>query len=173
MKAAIRRRMRELCLALDQGQRMAYAQAALARLECLPEFRAAQRILLYHELPDELPIAWFAARCASGGKEVYLPRVEGDDLQILRYDPEALTPGAFGILEPSGQPIDPPIIDLAVVPGRAFDAQGNRLGRGRGYYDRLLPQMPRCVTVGIGYPFQLIDCVPTNGDDVALQRVLC
>lgn len=164
--------MRALCLALPAAQRTAYSQAILAQLELLPEFRLAHRILLYNELPDELPVAWWAAKWA-GHKAIYLPRVVGDDLQILPYAPEALVPGAFGILEPSGEPVEPHTIDLAIIPGRAFDAEGNRLGRGRGYYDRLLPLMPQCVTVGVGYPFQLVNQVPTNDADVALQQILC
>ena len=105
-----------------------------------------------------------------------LPRVTGPaTMELCLYDgPVSLSEGAFGIMEPTGQAFTAyQEIDLAVVPGMAFDAQGNRLGRGRGYYDRLLPLLPRAYKIGLCFPFQLIGNVPTQPTDIAMDEVIC
>ena len=62
-------------------------------------------------------------------------------------------------------------IDLAVIPGVAFDRYGHRLGRGKGYYDRLLPQIP-APKVGICFPFQLIEEVPAEAFDFRMDTII-
>ena len=64
-------------------------------------------------------------------------------------------------------------IDLAIVPGMAFDPQGHRLGRGRGYYDRFLPLIPQAYKIGLCFPFQLVGNVPTEPTDIAMDEVVC
>ena len=63
-------------------------------------------------------------------------------------------------------------IDLAIIPRVAFDVHGNRLGRGKGYYDRLLPRLPHTYKIGICFPFQLLEKVPTETQDVRMDEVL-
>ncbi|MDL2305912.1 5-formyltetrahydrofolate cyclo-ligase, partial [Bacteroides sp. OttesenSCG-928-D19] len=76
-------------------------------------------------------------------KTIILPVVEGGILQLRTYStPENLDTGLYGIKEPSGEYFtNYHLIDLAIIPGMAFDASGNRLGRGKGYYDKLLPNI--------------------------------
>lgn len=145
----------------------------MSALEAHPAFRAANTILLYHSLPDEVCTHAFVKYWCQY-KRVLLPVVTGDDLELRLYTPESsLAVGAFGIEEPQG-----PVfsnyseIDLAVVPGVAFDPKGNRLGRGRGYYDRLLPQLVHACKIGICFPFQLVDEVPAEPFDIAMDHVI-
>ena len=88
--------------------------------------------------------------------------------------PDALVFGAFGILEPQGErPCPAGEIDLVVCPGVAFTADGRRLGRGRGYYDRYLgvPAF-RGFRVGVCYAHQLVDDLPVEPHDVRMDRVI-
>jgi 5-formyltetrahydrofolate cyclo-ligase len=80
--------------------------------------------------------------------------------------------GAYGILEPTGPLFtDYDSIDLAVVPGVAFTRDGVRLGRGKGYYDRLLPRI-KSPKVGICFPFQILESIPTEPFDVKMDEVV-
>ena len=99
----------------------------------------------------------------------------GDELELHIYDATSMTrEGAFHIQESCG-PVLPEseygTIDLAIIPGVAFDLNGNRLGRGKGYYDRLLPKLS-CHTIGICYPYQLIDEVPHEPHDVPVDEII-
>ena len=109
-----------------------------------------------NSLPDELSTREFIARW-DGCKQFYLPRVNGLDLDILPYSRTRTHLGAFHIEEPDGDDLaDVADMDLIVVPAVAFDRSGNRVGRGKGYYDRLLCRA-KAVTVGVCYDFQLLD----------------
>lgn len=174
-KSELRHLMRARLAKVTTTQAIAAAEAVANEIEQLQEFIQARSILLFHSLPDEISTTIMAERWASR-KSLYLPRVEGEDLRVVAYDQsEPLKKGAFGILEPKGIAIhDYSIIDLAIVPGMAFDTQGNRLGRGRGYYDRLLPLISEAHSVGIGYSFQLFEkLLAVDEWDVKLSAVIC
>jgi 5-formyltetrahydrofolate cyclo-ligase len=64
-------------------------------------------------------------------------------------------------------------ITLALIPGMAFDAEGHRLGRGKGYYDRLLPRLSRAYKMGVCFPFQMVDAVPSEPHDQKVDEVCC
>lgn len=106
-------------------------------------------------------------------KRIILPVVTGDELELRVYTgPQDLAIGSYGIAEPTGAPFtDYETIDLAVIPGVAFDRYGHRLGRGKGYYDRLLPQIPAS-KVGICFPFQLIEEVPAEAFDFRMDTII-
>ncbi len=81
--------------------------------------------------------------------------------------------GAFGITEPedSCPTVDPSEIDLAIVPGLAFSRSGIRLGRGKGYYDRMLPRL-NCFKLGVCYSVALSDSIPSEKWDVPMDKVI-
>jgi 5-formyltetrahydrofolate cyclo-ligase len=136
-------------------------------------------VLLYHSLPDEVDTHQLIGSALQEGKRVLLPVVVGDDLE-LRFlpTPDALREGAFHILEPTGAPFtDYAAIDLAVIPGVAFTPDGRRLGRGRGYYDRLLAHFPQSLSsspylIGLCWPFQLLADLPTEPHDLTVHAVI-
>lgn len=146
------------------------------RLEDTEVFKAAQTVLLFHSLPDEPWTHGLVARAAKG-KRVVLPVVVDDAnlaLRVYRGDAD-LRRGAFNILEPCGPEFtDLAAIGLAVIPGVAFDPLGNRLGRGKGYYDRLLQRLkPYGIpTLGVCFDFQKVDRVPAMPHDMRVSRVL-
>lgn len=170
-KILLRRQMRQRKALLTDAERRRGAEAVFSALERTAAFLLADRILMYHSLPDELPTREFIDRWASR-KRFYLPRVNGVNLEILPYERTRLHLGAFEIEEPDGDDVvDPDEMELIVVPAVALDRRGNRLGRGKGFYDRLLPQT-RATTVGVGFDCQLVDELPVDPFDVPLDLVI-
>ena len=165
--------MRQLNRALDSRQRLRASAAIFSAVERLPEFRAARTVAVFAALPDEPATDEVLARWAST-RRVVLPRVEGDAMRFYACRPDALVFGAFGILEPQGErPCPAGEIDLVVCPGVAFTADGRRLGRGRGYYDRSLGDPAfRGFRVGVCYAHQLVDDLPVEPHDVRMDRVI-
>ena len=165
--------MRQLNRALDSRQCLRASAAIFSAVERLPEFRAARTVAVFAALPDEPATDEVLARWAST-RRVVLPRVEGDAMRFYACRPDALVFGAFGILEPQGErPCPAGEIDLVVCPGVAFTADGRRLGRGRGYYDRYLGDPAfRGFRVGVCYAHQLVDDLPVEPHDVRMDRVI-
>lgn len=109
------------------------------------------------------------------GKTVVLPVVTGEGEMELRvyHGADSLRRGAFDILEPVGERFtDYESIDLAVIPGMAFDDSGHRLGRGKGYYDRFLVNLPHCYKIGMCFDFQRVEHVPCESTDIAVDEVI-
>ena len=103
-----------------------------------------------------------------------LPIVQGDALVLCPYTgPDSLHKGAYDIWEPSvdASATDAPRPDLIIVPGIAFDRQLNRLGRGRGYYDRLLSDLT-LPCIGLAFAFQLFDHIPVDTHDRRMTAVV-
>ena len=144
----------------------------------LEAFRTATVVCCYVSLSYEVETRQLIAQMLATGKRVVVPRVDGQDVELCELrDPEReLAPGSFGVLEPSRdgcRRVDPGALDLVLVPGVAFDRRGHRLGQGGGYYDRLLSRVPRTTpTVGLCFAFQLLDQLPTDPHDQAVQKVL-
>lgn len=143
-----------------------------ARVEALDAFQAASTVLLYCSLPDEVSTSGFMERWARR-KRLILPLVCGDDLLLKEYDPSRVHPGYRGIIEPDGDlpSLAPQSVDFALVPGVAFTPDGYRLGRGKGFYDRLLPQL-RCPTAGVCYSCQILDDLPLDPWDRPVTHVV-
>ncbi len=150
------------------------AQAVFAELEDLPLFQKSQSILCYWSLPDELSTLLFIEKWKDH-KEIYLPVVRGADVELVLYRGAAfMQKGKFGILEPTGEFLrEPNKIELGIIPGIAFTKQGYRLGRGGGYYDRLLPNLPGMYKLGVGYGFQCLENIPLEPHDIRLDQVIC
>lgn len=170
-KADIRNKIKTLRSMLLESERQSAADEVFARLEKTAAFLMADRILMYHSLPDELSTLSFLSKW-NGKKHFYLPRVNGVNLEILPYDETRLELGAFHIEEPTGNnTIDPEEIELIVVPAVAYDRYGNRLGRGKGFYDRLLAST-KATKVGVGYEFQLVENIPVEPHDVKMDIII-
>ncbi len=144
-------------------------------LDNVPQVRWARVIMAYCALPDEVSLEPLFSKWLAEGKRIVLPRVTGDTtMELCSYlGADQLQPGAFGIMEPTGALFtDCDQIDVAVVPGMAFDRDGHRLGRGKGYYDRFLPQLPQAYKIGICFRSQLLDGVPTSNHDIIMDCIV-
>lgn len=171
-KHRIRTQMKARKALLDETEKANAARRAFELLEQTAAFMLSEHILLYHSLPDELSTHDFINRW-SDRKHFYLPRVNGVNLDILPYDRCRMHLGAFNIEEPDGSDIlsDLKRIDMVIVPAVAYDRRGNRVGRGKGYYDRLLSGL-KALTVGMAYDFQLVDEIDAEAHDVRVDYII-
>lgn len=170
-KDDIRRRVKARKTLLNDDEKLSAAEKVFSLLERTADFLLSDRILMYHSLPDELSTRAFIRKWA-GRKHFYLPRVNGVNLEILPYDESRLALGSFHIEEPTGS--DTAAIsdmEMIVIPGVAYDRNGNRVGRGKGYYDRLLAES-RARKVGVAYDFQLVDEIESEPHDVRVDVVI-
>lgn len=137
------------------------------------KYQEADTILMYHPLPDEVDVRPLIDDAYARGCRVVLPVVVGSDLELRLYAPGQMAEGAFGIMEPTGEVFaDYDGIELAIIPGMAFDGAGHRLGRGKGYYDRLLPRLAHARKIGVCFGFQMLECVPAEAHDVIMDEVI-
>lgn len=139
------------------------------------KIREAKTILMYYSLPDEVCTHEMIDRLAACGKTVLLPAVlDGGNMELRLYAGHGdLRQGRYGIMEPAGGLFwEYDAIDVAVVPGMCFDSHGNRIGRGKGYYDRFLAKIPHVYKIGICFGFQKIEEVPVEETDIRMDEVL-
>ena len=170
-KEEIRSRIKAHKALLSEQERRQAAEAAFSMLEKSVAFMMADKILMYHSLPDELSTIDFIDKWHTR-KHFFLPRVNGVNLDVLPYDRTRLQYGSFHIEEPTGDDIeDIDNIELIIVPGIAYDNRGNRVGRGKGYYDRLLSRT-KATKIGIGYDFQLLDEIDSEPHDITMDIVI-
>lgn len=170
-KSHIRRKINAMRRMLSEEERQSAAEDVFARLEQTAAFLLADTVLMYHSLPDELSTRGFLKKWG-GRKRFFLPRVNGVNLDILPYDESRLELGSFHIEEPTGNDtVDPSEIELMIIPAVAYDRRGNRLGRGKGFYDRLLGEV-KATKIGVGYEFQLVDEIPVEEHDVPMDMVI-
>ncbi len=144
----------------------------LALLEQLSCFESAKSVLIYYPTQNEIDLLPLIKRYKK--EKIFLfPVVRRRSMSACPYEGNAkMHRGKYRIPEPTTDPFVGKI-DLIVLPGVAFDANGTRLGRGGGYYDRFLSKLSKdTILVGVGYDFQLIEEVPANRRDKHLHYVI-
>ena len=176
-KEELRRSVRRLKQQYTPAQLEELSLPVIARLR--PRLVEAQTILAYYSLPDEVCTRQLIDELIADGKTVLLPKVlDAGRMELRRYTgPHDLTEGAYGIMEPVGEPFtDYALIDIALIPGMAFDAAGHRLGRGRGYYDRFLNSQWSMVNgqwlIGLCFDFQKVPVLPSDDHDIPVDIVI-
>lgn len=170
-KDEIRLKIKAQKALLSDAEKLSAAQAVFDMLEKTAAFIMSDNILMYHSLADELSTRHFLDKWSSR-KHFFLPRVNGVNLEILPYDRSSLSLGAFHIEEPTGDDIAKvEQMDMIVVPGVGYDPNGNRVGRGKGYYDRLLADT-KAVKVGVAYQFQIVDEIDVEPHDAKVDIVV-
>lgn len=174
MKQALRSQIRAAKKLFTAEQLSNLSMILCNRILCTDRYQSSKIILLYSPLSDEVDINMLIANAFDNKKTVLLPKVAGEYLTLHIYEgAHSLERGAFGILEPMGEVFsDYAKVDLAIVPGMAFDAACRRLGRGKGYYDRLLPLLADAYKIGVCFPFQLLPEIPCDAHDVRMDEVV-
>ena len=173
-KSALRQSALRARRMLDASERRQASVQAANRLAALPEMRRARTVLLYAALQDEADPSSLLPRLQERRVRTLFPRVRGEVLELVEArDLGTLTLGFRGIHEPVGRPVSPEVVDLAVIPGVAFDAAGGRLGQGGGHYDRLIPQLAAtCMRVGFCFSCQMAARIPREPHDQTVDAVV-
>ncbi|MBW2420734.1 MAG: 5-formyltetrahydrofolate cyclo-ligase [Deltaproteobacteria bacterium] len=162
----------------DPGASRRAGERAAELILAAPEFAVASRVALYAACADELPTRAVFEGARGARKQLLFPRcLAGGNLAFVRVDRwEDLCPGRYGVLEPAGEGGEEPLGpgDLVLVPGQAFDSAGNRLGRGKGYYDRTFsadrPDSP--TLFGCAFEERVLESVPAGRLDRRVDAVV-
>jgi 5-formyltetrahydrofolate cyclo-ligase len=156
------------------------SRAIEEKLFALPELKKAKTVCFFVSLETEVDTHGMIDRALMEKKKVLVPLTDMAARALLLYEiqdrADHLQRGTMGIWEPDPaktRKAEPNEIDVIIVPGLAFDAAGNRLGRGRGFYDRFLGKLGQHVPkVAIAFSFQKISEVPVGPHDVKVYKVL-
>lgn len=173
-KQELRKKIRAAKRAVPFCDKVSRSEAIMQQVEALSRFAEARTVLLYWSMDDEVYTHGLVSKWYED-KTLLLPCVDGDDLRLRQYTgPECMKAGEqFGIGEPTGPEwTDLESVEVIVVPGVAFDKKGNRLGRGRGFYDRLLASTPNAYKIGVAFDFQMVEDVPTEPFDKPMDIVI-
>ena len=139
------------------------------------DFKNAKRVALYKSLKSEVNTDYLIDYLLNNKKEVLLPRVVFDDIVFLKYSKgDILEKSKFGVMEPVyniANLFEKNSIDLIIVPGVSFTSDGNRLGFGKGYYDRYLNGC-NIKTIGICFKEQICDYIPVDKNDYKVDKVI-
>ncbi len=182
-KTDLRRKVLAAIAAMDPETQAVASRRIAQRLTETTAWRISGLVLAYRSMRGEVDTTPLLQIALAEGKLVALPRITGSQLQFHRYDGEStfLSRHPFGMEEPtqsspvvdtaklveSGKPI------LVIVPGLAFDRQGRRLGRGKGYYDRFLSaSFSRVTAAGICFDLQLLSLIPAEPHDVRVDLIV-
>ena len=170
-KKECRKKIKQQLAQLSAEQRQLWDAQLVQRVLALSQYAAAKCVFCYVSMADEVCLDALLTQILHDGKQLAVPLILGPrHMQAVRIDsPDELKSGSYGIREPqyNAQWLDAAQIDLAIVPGLGFAADGRRLGRGGGYYDSWLADF--CgVSVAVAYPCQIVDNLPCEPHD---QRV--
>lgn len=174
MKTSLRKQILAERDGLSPDERKKKSSAIEERLFSLREFRNARTVLFFASFRSEVETLPMIRRALADGKRVVLPKVKGKELELFEiHDIERdIDQGAWGIPEPrESRTARVDDIDLIVVPGAAFDTQGNRIGYGGGFYDKLLP-LYKGRTVALSYELQIVPAVPADAHDIPIQKII-
>lgn len=178
-RATLRRVMQTRLRAVSAADAGAWSSRIVDLIRALPEFAAAEAVLFFAPMADagEVEIDPLALAAISAGKTVAYPLMQGSVIEqrIVRDLSRDLAAGPGRFRQPTERcvPVSLDRFDLILVPGLAYDRAGNRLGRGGGFYDRLLAgPMCRGLTVAPAYSLQVVNEVPSEPHDFPVARVV-
>ena len=176
-KQLIRQRMRSEIRSQSLIDKKGSSEQCVSHLMHLKEWTLSKRIIGYAPMPSELDIWPALISAQKSGKEVCLPRfltdIDGYEFCLVRDLEKDTIPGILGIREPLPhcEKCLTNRLDLILIPGIAFDRHGRRLGRGKGYYDRLLANKAG-LKCGIAFDYQICDELPIEPHDCILDCIL-
>jgi 5-formyltetrahydrofolate cyclo-ligase len=169
MKKTIRETILNQRLLLSKSEVATFSQSLLKQIRNLPAYQRATHVGIYAPIKNEPDL--FALM--GDAKQFYLPKVIDDAMIYLPFDSiKNLVRSPLGILEPKGLVHTTATLDLIIIPGIAFDQKGNRIGFGKGFFDRYLQLHRPKLVIGVAYPFQMIKNVPVTVTDQNVDQIL-
>ncbi|KAK9306713.1 hypothetical protein QLX08_002631 [Tetragonisca angustula] len=185
-KIALRKEMKDIILQLSTEEKQRQSRIVFKKLCSLPQFQESKRISLYLSTKDEIDTIQILKYIFDKKKEVFVPRYKGKEMEMIKLlsmqDYEALPLTKWNIKQPNvnelrENALETGGLDLIILPGVAFTANGKRLGHGMGYYDKFLDlciktQQKRPHLIAVAFNEQLWEDVPTSETDVILDLVL-
>lgn len=169
-KTIIRQQVRRRKYQIDPEKSKDESQKTFHKIEQMIDFQQAKSVLVYWSMTDELPTHDFILKW-SATKTILLPVIKNDKMYIMPFSSkEKLVVGEFGIWEPDSQTEYINSIDIAIIPGVAFDRDKNRMGRGKGYYDMYL-ENKHIKKWGVGFDFQYYDKIPYESYDIKMDKI--
>jgi 5-formyltetrahydrofolate cyclo-ligase len=178
VKTELRQRLRKVLAGIPPDELGARSLRACHRLFEQPEYLEAEVIMVFLSLPTEIETAPIVLRGWQDRKRVLAPKVSWSQRRMLPVEIRSLTEdlvvSTMGIREPvSGIPFPISLIDLVIVPGLGFDEFGNRLGRGRGFYDRFLSHSEfHGVACALAFEAQMTPAVPVGPLDRHVEMLV-
>lgn len=181
-KREIRKRVLSVRDALTREERMISQNEVNRKILEHPWFHRASSVLVFISFGSEIDTGYIIEMSFQQGKKVYVPKIIGDTMIFIRiYQGEALTESYKGILEP---PIknekdifrfekEDPLKVLMIMPGVAFDSERNRIGYGKGFYDRYLSDKENLNTIAIGFDCQMVSVIESDSNDIKPDEVIC
>lgn len=177
-KRELRQELRRRLAAITPTDLQRRSALATERLCALENCEQMDVVMIFLSMPYEVDTAPVALYAWGKGKRVLAPRVSWEQRRMLPIEIHSLDtdvqPGLMGLREPvEGMPVPVSDIDLVIVPGLGFDEQGNRLGRGRGFYDRFLSHRDfRGLSCALALEEQVVEHVPVGETDVRVDMLV-
>ncbi len=176
-KSRLRGVVAERVAAIPAEQRVALDREICRRLCASELYRQAEQVVAYLALNDEVSLSVLTGEARRSGRLLFLPVVvgAGEEMVFRLYESDAeLVRSPLGVLEPRCGDSPQRRPSLVLVPGRAFDSRGSRLGRGGGHYDKAMAALRSFgPTVGVAYQVQIVDRVPCLDFDERVDAVAC
>lgn len=173
-KHILRTEVREKLRLISSEDRKQRSKQLFSEIEKLPVFEDAVHVFVFWSMPDEVDTHGFISKWAQY-KNIFLPVIKNDDLELRLFENEGLMKrdSMYGVDEPQGVVLkNENLVTLALVPALAFDCHNVRLGRGKGFYDRVLPRLVNAYRIGVGFREQWVDELPSEPHDIKMDRVM-
>lgn len=173
-KKALRKRIREQKRAMTEEAIASASDRLAQQFFATDHYKNASVIYGYLPYNQEVRTVPILIQALRDGKKVAVPKVYGDTMRFIYLnDLSQVAPSDMGIPEPiADEPVAEEPSALVLMPGLAFDRNGNRMGYGGGFYDKFLAEEPTHPTVALCYAFQLVEKIPTDDNDIPVDLVL-
>ncbi len=172
-KKALRKYIYSLQNSISKDEESAENESIISLIKNDENFQQAKYIMAFWPMPNEVDVRQLIKNFSE--KIWFLPSIENGILVLKRFcgEENLVVSNHYGIFEPNGVAEEVHnLIEYVIVPGVAFSKEGFRIGHGKGYYDRLLPQLANSHKVGVGFSYQYSNEIPMGSSDFVLDKVI-